>query len=387
MLILLLSLALGQERADRPGRWYPADPVVQQLQALGYAGGTEAPSAEGTHTYGEPVAGYVLYSSGHRPEARLIDRAGQVRHRWHLPFEEAFPGADEARHVGAGSWRAVAPLADGGLLAVHEGLGSVSLHRDGTRRWAQLDGSHHDIVPLDDGTAWFLTRRVSRRGEVPVLEDHLTHRGADGSLLAQHSLLAALETSPWRGWIDPDVEGIRGYLLHTNSLHRLVAPGYHPAFQPGRFLLSMRHLDALLVFDPGAGGFVWASKGAWSRQHDAQQGPSGRLWVFDNRGAGDERSRVLGLDPSQPTKVVRSWGADEGLHSAILGAVQELPGGHLLVTESMTGRCVEVDGTGQVVWEHVNPERVQQGDETLQAVIFACRWIPETSPVVHSLGL
>ena len=36
MLILLLSLALGQERADRPGRWYPADPVVQQLQALGY---------------------------------------------------------------------------------------------------------------------------------------------------------------------------------------------------------------------------------------------------------------------------------------------------------------------------------------------------------------
>ena len=34
-----------------------------------------------------------------------------------------------------------------------------------------------------------------------------------------------------------------------------------------------------------------------------------------------------------------------------------MPGGNLLITESMTGRVFEVDHDGQTVWEYWNPRR------------------------------
>ncbi len=390
MLLLLLTTAFAQERADHPGRWYAErDRRVEQLWALGYVGGYEPVRGAGGVVTTSPDArpGFVLYSSGHRPEALLVDRSGAVRHRWHLPFVDAFPDAppSTSTHVSAGAWRAVELLPDGGLLGVHEGLGIVALGPDGQRRWAHLDGAHHDLFLEPDGSVWTLTRRLQERGGAPVLEDHLTLRGPDGALREEHSVLAALAASPWADWIDPTVEGLDGDLLHTNSLHRLAGAAYHEAFQPGRFLLSLRHLDALVVYDVDAERIVWASRGPWARQHDAQQGPSGRLWLFDNRGAGDERSRVLALDPSEPARVVRSWGADEGLHSHVLGAVQELPGGHLLITESTAGRCVEVDGEGRVVWAYVNPETARVGGEDLRAAIFACRWLAPDDPALRAL--
>lgn len=398
VLCLLLTLAFAQERADRAGRWYPARPAlshpapadVQQLQALGYLGAYEAPTGTtGTWASGEEVPGYVLLSSGHRPEARIVDRGGHVHHRWALPFAASFPQSSPAAqgHVSANSWRAVEPLPNGGLLAVHEGLGVVALDADSSRLWSYLDGAHHEVFVDDDGSVWSLTRSVQRRGHTPVLEDHLTHRAADGRLLDTHDLLAALEASPWASWIDPAVEGVPGDWLHTNSVHRLKGPAYHPSFEAGRFLLSMRHLDALLVYDATERRMVWASRGVWARQHDAQQGPSGRLWLFDNRGAGKGHSQVLALDPAQPARVVWRWGAEEGLHSQVLGAVQELPGGHVLVTESTAGRCLEVTPDGRVVWTYTHPETVAGPKGPLMAAVFSCRWLPPDHATIQALSL
>ncbi len=106
MLCLLLTLAFAQGRADRAGRWCPSQLDVQQLEALGYLGSYETPTgATGTWASGEEVPGYVLLSSGHRPEARIVDRSGQAHHSWAIPFAASFPqSTPTARdHVSANS--------------------------------------------------------------------------------------------------------------------------------------------------------------------------------------------------------------------------------------------------------------------------------------------
>jgi hypothetical protein len=75
------------------------------------------------------------------------------------------------------------------------------------------------------------------------------------------------------------------------------------------------------------------------------------------------------------------------LHSEVLGAVQELPGGHLMVTESTAGRCVEVDPTGRVVWSYTHPEVVPSPQGPLVAAVFACRWLAPDAPSIEALDL
>ncbi len=208
-----------------------------------------------------------------------------------------------------------------------------------------------------------------------------------GAFFNTQDLLAAIEASPWASRIDPSVEGVSGDWLHTNSVHRLKGPTCHPSFEAGRFLLSMRHLDALLVYDATQRRIAWASRGSWAQQHDAQQGPSGRLWLFDNRGPGEGRSQVLALDPANPARVVWSWGAEEGLHSEVLSAVQELPGGHVLVTESTAGRCLEVNPGGRVLWTYTHPETVVGPDGLVVAAVLSFRWLPPDHTTIRALGL
>ncbi len=65
---------------------------------------------------------------------------------------------------------------------MREGLGAVALGADGSRTWSHLGRSHHKVFVDEDGSLWTLTRSVQRRGPVPVLADHLTHRAADGCI-------------------------------------------------------------------------------------------------------------------------------------------------------------------------------------------------------------
>ena len=129
-------------------------------------------------------------------------------------------------------------------------------------------------------------------------------------------------------------------------------------------LLSFREIGTLALLDLDREQVVWALRGPWLRQHDAEALPDGRMMVFDNEGHGGEVSRVLEFDPST---LQISWSyAGNPQHpffSRVRSSEERLANGNTLITESDGGRLLEVTPGGETVWEYVNPVRGgDQGD-------------------------
>jgi hypothetical protein len=385
---LLVAAALGtppDEAAALPGRWYPNahhahEAEIARLEALGYLGGYAPGDGAGVRVWDRDRAtpGVNLYSSGHAATALLVGMDGRVLHRWALPFAEAFPDLHVASARATGAWRRVALRPeDGHLLAIHEGVGLVHLDARSRVVWATANRAHHEARWLPSGGVLVLTRilRLTGPGGRPLLEDHVAELDPRGREVRRVSVLAALSASRWRSLLD-GAPVDPGDPLHTNALFPL---------DGDRVLLSLRHVDALVVLDLAQERIVWAGTGPWVRQHDAEIAPSGAMMLFDNRGGPGGTSRALAIEPFG-RRITWSYGGPPGrpLSSDVLGAVQELPTGNVLITESTRGRAVEVTREGDVVWMYDNPE-VTGPDGAYVAAIFEMVRLPLSQPLPWAL--
>lgn len=339
---------------------------LEQLRSLGYIGGTETATESGVTIHDRERAqdGLNFYCSGHAPEAFLMDMDGNVLHRWGRSFAELWPDADVARDdENTRWWRRCHLLPDRSILVIFEGLGIARLDRDSNPIWQNLNGAHHDLEVLPDGSIWVLTRerRLLPRLGIgrPVFEDYATQLDASGREVRRVSLLEALEGSGLQGlWDRP---GPNGDLFHTNTLAVLDgrAADRRPAFAKGNLLVSMLKLDAIAVVDPDREVAVWTHTGGFRKQHDPKLLDGGNLLLFDNRGPGGDRSRVLELEPERFETVWEYQGSESNpLFSKQLGTAERLPNGNTLITESDRGRALEVTPSGEIVWEFHNPHRV-----------------------------
>lgn len=360
---------------------------LEALTGLGYASGYErAGSTLGvTHWDRERTrSGWNLYTSGHGPEAVLMDMAGQVVHSWNLPYDHV-PGAPAMPDPNMGAWRRAALLPDGGLVAVHEGLGVVCVDRDSNLRWSHFGGEHHDVVArATDGHVFVLTqveREVPSSGRThSILDDALTELDGNGQVVRSVSLTDALMRSMWGSLLHEQPPGKRD-LLHANSLElvdeRLAATD--PRIEPGQWLVCLRDLNAVATVDLDRERVTWLWQGPWGRPHDPTVVEDGRLLIFDNLGRKPGGSRVVEHEvfPEQLTWV---WSAtEEGLFSPVCGAVSRLADGNTLVTETCRGRAYEVTPDGGIVWSFVSPHRTGR-DGRLVAALFEVVRIPERPP-------
>ena len=386
----------GTAEPARPiERWATAGPPADQrsgdpqamaeaLRALGYLDAYEEAPEGGTdvvlHEPEHVQPGATLLVSSHAPEATVIDAAGRPLHRWRLPFEEAFPelpaDPDDRRRFG---WRRVHAFPDGELLAVFEGLGLLRVDRDSKLLWARAGGYHHDLDVSPDGRVHALFREVERlprfHAERPFLVDYVHVLTPEGKLLESHSLLDALERSPWAPFLRR--QGRTGDLLHTNALTWL--DGRHadrvPGFARGNLLLSSLSLDLLFTLDPKRGAVPWALAGPWLAQHEPRLLANGRVLVFDNLG-GRSGSRVLEVDPETHAIPWRYERAEPGAFASICcGTASRLGNGNTLVVESTRGRAFEVTPKGETVWLYQSPHR-RGSDESLVAVLFDAVRLP-----------
>ena len=361
----------------------PSDEEDLQLEVLGYLSGSREATGSSEVTVHDERAwdGLNLYTSGHAPEAFLMDMEGEVLHRWSYAFDEVWPdwlGPDDGHmHF----WRRVHLLPGGDLLAVFEGLGLIKLDRDSNLLWARPNRAHHDLEVLEDGTILVLTRSTEHPPEVEGKKrthvDYITHLDAEGLPLERHSLLSAYSASPFAvHWRKRVQEG--GDSFHTNALHR-IDRDLGGVFQPGNLLLSMRHLHTIAIYDPDEDAIVYSYRGPWRLQHDPTLLANGNLLLFDNGTGPRKASRVFEVDRNTLTpRWIYEGTEDHPFWSATCGTAQRLPNGNTLITESDGGRAFEVTPDKDIVWEFWNPHRPPDEPELVATLFEVLRLPPDT---------
>jgi hypothetical protein len=144
-----------------------------------------------------------------------------------------------------------------------------------------------------------------------------------------------------------------GDVLHTNSVKVLstaLAPKF-PLFKPGQVLLSLRTASMIAVLDLPTRKVVWAARGIWKSQHDAQFLDNGHLLLFDNLGS-PWGSRVIEYDPvSQAVPWWYSGDKDKPFINTFRGSNQRLPNGNTLIVDSAGLRVFEVTRNKKIVWQ------------------------------------
>jgi hypothetical protein len=125
-----------------------------------------------------------------------------------------------------------------------------------------------------------------------------------------------------------------------------MAPKF-PRFKAGQVLISLRHLDTIAVLDTDTDAVVWATRGPWCGQHDAQFLDNGHMLIFDNYGS-PKSSRVLEYDPLTQA-IPWSYSGDPVL-TRTRGQAQRLPNGNTLIAHAEVGLVLEVSREQEVVW-------------------------------------
>ena len=343
--------------------------------------------------------GFTLYTSGHAQKALLVSMTGKVVHEWQLPFSTVWddsaavqdPQPDDLIYLEKAHL-----LPDGDLLALYVaigtspwGLGIVRLNQDSEVVWKYLQQAHHDFDVGEDGRVYALTHEI-RTDKVeghehlapPRIDDYVVVLSADGEELKKVWLLGALANSPYATMLSTVpwyiAEG-KGDYLHTNSIDVIEGDraARLPFAAPGQVLLSLREIGAIALLDLEREQIVWALRGPWLRQHDADLLPDGHMLLFDNEGGKDETSRILEFDPTT-LEITWSYAGDDehGFYSRVRSAQERLPNGNTLITESDGGRLFEVTAEGEIVWEYLNPERGGEAGELIPIVSWGQRIDP-----------
>ena len=371
--------------------------MLKSLEAIGYLRGSRNSSKSGVVLHDRELAeqGLNLYTSGHAPEAILVDMDGEVIHRWHYAFESsAIPG--DTRNTNSKWWRRAAIFENGDLLAIYEGMGLVKIDKDSNLIWASALKAHHDLEVQPNGDIYVLTRKahlVPRIDpEVPILEDFISILSPAGKLKAQMSLLEAFEKSRFAPLVRKELMSGNGDLFHTNSLE--VLDGRFAArdrsFEQGNILTSMNRMGVVAIVSVRLGQVVWVRRTAPIGQHDPKFLPNGNMLVFTNNMTASEgimgSSAVEEFDPKKREPRWAYHGTEEHpFYSRYLGTASRMANGNTLITESDGGRAFEVRPNGEKVWEFFNPHREGEAGEFIATLPEMIR-LPADYPVGWANG-
>lgn len=136
-------------------------------------------------------------------------------------------------------------------------------------------------------------------------------------------------------------------------------PGY---FTPGDIMVSIRNINAVVVFENESMAVKFISIGQVIRHHDPDFVDGDTISIFDNNNlqplVEDGQSRIVRVDaPSGELVVTFTGTAARPFFTDIMGKHQLLDNGNLLITESRAGRALEISAQGKLVWEYNNVVR------------------------------
>ena len=167
-------------------------------------------------------------------------------------------------------------------------------------------------------------------------------------------------------------------LIHANSVERMQLEelfGTHVLYDKQHVIICSRHQNTVAIIDLESGDALWAwGQGELDGPHDAQLLENGRILVFDN-GMARGWSRVLEVDPRTSQIAWEYPGeGDPPFYTSSRGAVQRLPNGNTLITNSNNGEVFEITQGGLYAWHFFNPNDDEKGERT---TLFRMRRYPQ----------
>jgi hypothetical protein len=321
--------------------------------------------------------GFNLCASLVAPRAFLLDMKGNVVHEWNKDLDPGYP------------WEFVRLCRNGDLLVSIQDRKLARLDWNSRIKWVRRVRCHHDMTEAPNGDIYILQRSYGfttvHSLPTPSRDDHVVVFSADGDLksdfsigqLLRHSVPVSRAFGIWQWQLTHIRTSIqlrmqsrfmfdKGFmdLLHTNTV-TFVDRDYNDVLKTGRVIVCSPMIDLVAVIDPAENRLVWE----WGA--DDLQGPhnprvleNGHILIFDN-GVRRQYTRVVELDPLSK-KIVWSYEDEhrERFYSPVCGAVQRLPNGNTMITDTVGGRVFEVTSDGELVWEFFTP---LPGDENLSA--------------------
>jgi hypothetical protein len=335
--------------------------------------------------------GFTLVTTTQGARATLLDMRGNVVHQWELPFSRAWPRPTHVRNPLGDEqvhWFRCHLFPNGDLLAIYQaesdtpaGYGLVKIDKDSNLLWKYDGRVHHDLDVDEDGTIYTLTAELKRQAPAgldylttPYVADYLVVLSPDGKETAKVSIEEAFRDSAYselmsasiaeqetsdppggaRSALDAATKpGAKGDLFHANSVKVLsqARARKFPLFRAGQVLISLRSLHAVAVLDVRQRSVVWAARGMWRIQHDAEFLDNGHLLLFDNYGS-TKGCRIIEYDPvTQAVPWIYSAPETNPVYAYFRGMKQRLPNGNTLIVDPEAGRLLEVTAGKDVAWE------------------------------------
>ena len=319
---------------------------------------------------------------------RVLEASGKVIHEWDPDWFSIWPDPtwvpEEDRPKSRANlvdMQGAMLMPDGDLVFNFNQLSLVRLDICGAVRWKLPLRTHHSINVDRAGNLWVPALEIRQQPipnlpnvNPPIYDYAVTQVSPDGKVLQQISVFELLKKNGLVGLIHLSSianreTAVSGDLMHLNDIEVFpdsLKPG---VFSPGDVMISLRNISGIFVFDRRDWHLKFASLGKTLRQHDPDFVDGNTILVFDNnnlrrpedweKSAAEAdapyHSRIVSLSAlTGHLQVLYAGTPEHHFFSDIMGEQERLSNGNLLLTESTSGRVLEVDQNGETVWEYVN---------------------------------
>lgn len=349
-IVLLLARSGPPRRADKAP---DPDREASRLRTLGYAAWNEAARGPAGVVKFDPSEAFDGVNAFVQ-QGRIVfmDMRGQRLHSIELPTPDGK------------NLEAFAPYGPGRFLALNPFLTLVG--SDSEVEWQIKAPFHHDIAVADDGTIYTLgeKRRIAASIDPAreIVDQSIVLVTPAGEIMTEVWFSQLIEgdaaiSELARRFLekDPDV-------FHINTIELVRRDGTGPRgerLRAGDVIFASRSLNLVGAADLTGRKIRWSwGSGILDGPHSPRLTADGTIMIFDNGRFTRRYSRILELDPLSG-EIAWSYEREppSRFFSRERGAVEPLPNGNVLVSDSVAGRAFEYSRSKKrVVWKYVSTE-------------------------------
>ena len=295
----------------------------------------------------------------------LFDQTGKEVHRWPVNYDAIVNQAGDGVTDKVDAPHGLDVRKDGSIVINFDHADAIArLDQCGDPLWVTRGVFHHSISPSGDGNYWTWRGNETAYGTDQMLVKIDAESGTViQSLDLVEDFINASEEASTAFSVPHNIEykdlkgrGENGEdIFHPNDVEELsgsMAQAF-PGMEAGDLLISLRNIHMLSVLRPTDRSLIWARYGPWRYQHDPDFNADGTISVYDNN-PNLGVSSIIEVTPNRQFSRRLFAGGNLRFFSWAMGKHQILPSGGALIVVPGQGRVLEVDVSGNLVFEFNN---------------------------------